>query len=57
MHSYCLGDFYLLGYIKAGFVLAGFSPDSSGIKRRVGENPGSQGSEMPHLCERAAFGH
>lgn len=51
MHSYCLGDFYLLGYIKAGFVRARYRFDSSGIKGRAGENPGSRGGEMHHLCE------
>lgn len=55
MHSYCLGDFYLSGYIKAGFVRACYRFDSSGIKRRVGENPSSQGGEMHHLCEWACF--
>lgn len=55
MHSYCLGDFYLLGYIKIGFVRAHYRFDSSGIKRKVGENPSSQGAEMHHLCERACF--
>lgn len=55
MHSYCLGDFYLLGYIKAGFVTARYRFDSSDIKWRAGENPGSRGGEMHHLCEWVCF--
>lgn len=55
MRSYCLGDFFLLGYIKAGFVTARYRFDSSGIKWRVGENPGSRGGEMHHLWEWVRF--
>lgn len=55
MHSYCLGDFYLLGYIKAVFVTARYGFDSSGIKWRVWENPDFQGGEMHHRSEGVCF--